>query len=190
MLRHFRFHSMNNRLVNSLYGSLSLLMGAIAAASAASSANINKTTGGGGLHPTWVSLCRVPQVAWDASPADRGPFKCGQMGQDNSVEKLSTSRTKTMTMKRTMSHPRTGGFQVQVPLALFVWPRGALWASGACGPCAGHCMGILGGCCVSRLVSDLGIFSVPILVADQNVHRGITWRPTASPLTSGRVCVA
>jgi hypothetical protein len=111
---------------------------------ATSSATLNKTTGEGGLHPIWVTLCRVPQAVWDASLADRGPLNRSQMGQDNSVElstKTSRRKTTTTTMKRTTRHPRTGGFQDQVLLGLFVLPCGALWASGACGSCAEHCSG-------------------------------------------------
>jgi hypothetical protein len=33
------------------------------------------------LHPTWVALCRVPQVVWDACPADRGPLTSARWGR-------------------------------------------------------------------------------------------------------------
>jgi hypothetical protein len=90
---------------------------------ATSSATLNKTTGGGGLHPIWVTLRRVPQAVWDASLADRGPLNRGQMGQDSPGPSMKTSAMKTTTMttmKRTIRHPRTGGFQDQTRLGLFV----------------------------------------------------------------------
>jgi hypothetical protein len=65
----------------------------------------------GSHHLKWVSLCREPQVAWDASPADKAPPLFGQMGQDNQWIKSLTRGKTTLTSTRTWEDPlRIGGF--------------------------------------------------------------------------------
>jgi hypothetical protein len=93
----------------------------------------------GGHHHIWVTLRRVPQAVWDASLADKGPPRCGQMGQESSrpPTKAAATMKTTTTMRRTIGHPQTGGFQDQARLGHFVLLLGALWASGACDSYAG-----------------------------------------------------
>jgi hypothetical protein len=92
-----------------------------------------------GRPPRRPILRRAPQAAWDPRSAGRGPPRCGQMGQGPSRQPKRAPLTvqKMMMTKRTLRHPRIGGFQDQAHLGLFVLPRGVLWASGAAGSRSG-----------------------------------------------------
>jgi hypothetical protein len=78
-------------------------------------------------------------------------------------------KTTTTTTRRTMNYPRTGGFQDQARLGLFVSPLGAFRASGACGFREG---GPRAAAVFPWPIPDPGIFSVPLsLGAAPNVRR-------------------
>jgi hypothetical protein len=58
----------------------------------------------------------------------------GQSSRPPTKEAETTKMSTTMTTtRRTMNRPRTGGFQDQARLGLFVSPLGAFRASGTCG---------------------------------------------------------
>jgi hypothetical protein len=61
------------------------------------------------------------------------------MGQSSRLptKEAATTKTTTTVTRRTIGRPRTGGFQDQARLGVFVWLLGAFWASGACGSYAG-----------------------------------------------------
>jgi hypothetical protein len=91
-----------------------------------------------------------------------------------------------MSTRRTMNRPRTGGFQDQARLGLFVLPLAAFRASGACGFRDGEPRAAS---VFPWPIPDPGIFSVSLnLGAAPNVRRVSASRRTLSPLTNGNTC--
>jgi hypothetical protein len=71
-----------------------------------------------------------------------------------------------------VDQPRSGGFQDQVRMSLFVWPCGVFWASGACGSVLGYHGQPL---CFHGLSLILGFFS-PLNLDSVLVLSACGWR--------------
>jgi hypothetical protein len=136
------------------------------------------------LHPTWVTLCREPQVAWDASPADRGPLTSARWGWTVSSE-FTIRRTKVVDagdddVGDLSSRLQTGGLQDPVLwdvlscLRVLVAPRltRSLWGTG-------------GGCCIgppAPVVPVQGLHGRPLIFP-------VSPRPWGSPVWSPSVAL-
>jgi hypothetical protein len=169
MLHHFRFHSTNNLLVNSSNGSLSLLiLGAIAAAVSHQLCHLKQDNwwGGPASYMGFPLPCAPGSVG--CKPCGQGPPQLRPDGAGQSSGKVIDVQDKDdndddddeendkSSSDRWVSESGSPG-----SFCLALWGTLGLWFL-----CRALQWGSLGGRCVSRLVSDLGIFSVPTLVAD------------------------
>jgi hypothetical protein len=143
---------------------------------------------GGGLASKKGYPTSCPPGGEGRKPCRNGPPRCGLMGSISL--RLSVKTTTTMTLRRTIERPRTGGFQDQALLGVlscFRAPSGPwrLWFL-----CMSYGRGTTGGRCISSAFPDFGICSVLLsLGANPADRRGFASQQTLLPSTSGNTCV-
>jgi hypothetical protein len=129
------------------------------------------------LHPTWVALCRMPQVVWDACPVDRGPLTSARWG--TTFRRVKVVDAGDDDGGDHTSRVQTGRLQVPVLwdvlscLRVLVAPQlsRSLWGTGS-------------GCCIgppAPVVPVQGLHGRPLYFPDSPRPWGsLVWAPSAA----------